>query len=135
MKGGKLDYQQNIEAGLHVIAIGGLALSRGLTLEGLTVSYILRNTAASDTLMQMARWFGYRPEYEDICRVYLPESSLDHYIYIHEAIEELRTEVRRMQLKRCLVHGPARSSRNHGADEAQAQADGGCERHQGGRQR
>jgi hypothetical protein len=59
MKGGKLDYQQNAEAGLHVIAIGGLALSRGLTLEGLTVSYILRNTAASDTLMQMARWFGY----------------------------------------------------------------------------
>ncbi|MET4489053.1 Z1 domain-containing protein [Bradyrhizobium sp. LA7.1] len=97
MKGGKLDYQQNTEAGLHVIAIGGLALSRGLTLEGLTVSYILRNTAASDTLMQMARWFGYRPDFEDICRVYLPQSSLDHYIYIHDAIEELRTEVRRMQ--------------------------------------
>ena len=72
MKGGKLDYQQNSEAGLHVIAIGGLALSRGLTLEGLVVSYILRNTAASDTLMQMARWFGYRPDYEDLCRVYLP---------------------------------------------------------------
>jgi hypothetical protein len=98
MKGGKLDYQQNIQTGLHVIAIGGLALSRGLTLEGLTVSYILRNTAASDTLMQMARWFGYRPDYEDICRVYLPENSLNHYIYIHEAIEELRSEVRRMQV-------------------------------------
>jgi hypothetical protein len=98
MKGGRLDYKQNSEAGLHVIAIGGLALSRGLTLEGLVVSYILRNTAASDTLMQMARWFGYRPEYEDLCRVYLPESSLDHYVYIHEAIEELRAEVRRMQL-------------------------------------
>ena len=100
MKGGKLDYQQHVEAGLHVIAIGGLALSRGLTLEGLTVSYILRNTAASDTLMQMARWFGYRPDFEDLCRVYLPESSLNHYIYIHEAIEELRAEVRRMQLAR-----------------------------------
>ncbi|BBO06291.1 endonuclease [Bradyrhizobium ottawaense] len=97
MKGGKLDYQQHGQDGLHVIAIGGLALSRGLTLEGLTVSYILRNTAASDTLMQMARWFGYRPGYEDLCRVYLPEGSLDHYAYIHEAIEELRTEVRRMQ--------------------------------------
>lgn len=97
MKGGKLDYQQHAQDGLHVIAIGGLALSRGLTLEGLTVSYILRNTAASDTLMQMARWFGYRPGYEDLCRVYLPEPSLEHYAYIHEAIEELRTEVRRMQ--------------------------------------
>ena len=97
MRGGTLDYSRHKEGGLHVIAIGGLALSRGLTLEGLTVSYILRNTAASDTLMQMARWFGYRPEYEDICRVYLPESSLDHYEYIEEAIEELRDEVKRME--------------------------------------
>ncbi len=44
MKGGVLDYRSNREHGLHVIAVGGLALSRGLTLEGLTVSYILRNT-------------------------------------------------------------------------------------------
>ena len=98
MKGGKLDYQQNRANGLHVIAIGGLALSRGLTLEGLVISYILRNTATSDTLMQMARWFGYRPDYEDLCRVYLPKELLDHYVEIHEAIEELRSEVRRMQL-------------------------------------
>jgi len=97
MKGGVLDYRAHREHGLHVIAIGGLALSRGLTLEGLTVSYILRNTAASDTLMQMARWFGYRPGYEDICRVYLPKSALDHYCEINGAIEELRGEVRRMQ--------------------------------------
>ena len=97
MRGGSLDYSRYKESGLHVIAIGGLALSRGLTLEGLTVSYILRNTAASDTLMQMARWFGYRPDYEDICRLYLPESSLDHYEYIEGAIEELRDEVKRME--------------------------------------
>lgn len=79
-----------------MIAIGGLALSRGLTLEGLTVSYLLRNTAASDTLMQMARWFGYRPGYEQICRLYLPQISLDHYEYVDEATEELRSEVKRM---------------------------------------
>ena len=97
MKGGLLDYSLNRENGLHVIAIGGLALSRGLTLEGLTVSYLLRNTAASDTLMQMARWFGYRPGYEDICRLYLPEASLKHYEYVDEATEELRNEVKRMQ--------------------------------------
>lgn len=96
-RGGKLDYSRHEADGLHVIAIGGLALSRGLTLEGLTVSYVLRNTAASDTLMQMARWFGYRPNYQDICRVYLPESSYDHYRYINDAIEELRWEVRRME--------------------------------------
>ncbi|MEG3152460.1 Z1 domain-containing protein [Sphingomonas sp. ZT3P38] len=97
MRGGQLDYSLNRENGLHVIAIGGLALSRGLTLEGLTVSYLLRNTAASDTLMQMARWFGYRPGYEEICRLFLPEVSLNHYEYVDEATEELRSEVKRMQ--------------------------------------
>ncbi len=98
MKGGVLDYSLNKEHGLHVIAVGGLALSRGLTLEGLTVSYLLRNVAASDTLMQMARWFGYRPGYEKICRLYLPKMSLDHYKYVDEATEELRKEVNRMKV-------------------------------------
>lgn len=97
MQGGVLDYTLNKEHGLHVIAIGGLALSRGLTLEGLTVSYLLRNVGASDTLMQMARWFGYRPGYEHICRLYLPKMSFDHYEYVDEATEELRREVKRMK--------------------------------------
>jgi hypothetical protein len=98
MRGGALDYSAHKEDGLHVIAIGGLALSRGLTLEGLSVSYILRNTAASDTLMQMARWFGYRPDYEDICRLYLPLAALEHYEFIHDAVEELREEIQAMKL-------------------------------------
>lgn len=98
MRGGMLEYARHRASGLRVIAVGGLALSRGLTLEDLMVSYILRNTAASDTLMQMARWFGYRPGYEDLCRVYLPKISLDHYEEVNEAIEELRSEVKRMQL-------------------------------------
>lgn len=97
MRGGELDYSGHKTHGLHVIAIGGLALSRGLTLEGLIVSYMLRNASASDTLMQMARWFGYRGGYEDICRLYLPEDSCTHYEYITDAIEELRTEVKRME--------------------------------------
>lgn len=97
MRGSSLDYLSNTAGGLHVVAIGGLALSRGLTLEGLTVSYILRNASASDTLMQMARWFGYRPGYEDICRLYLPEESCTHYEYITDAIEELRAEIVRME--------------------------------------
>ena len=97
MRGGKLDYEQNRTNGLHVIGIGGLALSRGLTLEGLTMSYIIRNASASDTLMQMARWFGYRGGYEDVCRLYLPEASRDHYDQIHFAIEELYGEIRLME--------------------------------------
>jgi len=97
MKGGKLDYSKHRKSGLHIIAIGGLALSRGLTLEGLTVSYVLRNASASDTLMQMARWFGYRTGYEDLCRLYVPEESESHYEFITEAIEELRGEIKRME--------------------------------------
>jgi hypothetical protein len=97
MRGGKLDYSLHKANGLHVIAIGGLALSRGLTLEGLTVSYLLRNASASDTLMQMARWFGYRPGYEEYCRLYLPQVSFDHYEFVDEATEELRSEINRMR--------------------------------------
>lgn len=97
MRGGKLDYSLRKSEGLHVIAIGGLALSRGLTLEGLTVSYLLRNATASDTLMQMARWFGYRPGYEEYCRLYLPQVSFDHYEFVDEATEELRSEIKRMK--------------------------------------
>ena len=97
-KANALNYDANKKEGLHVIAIGGLALSRGLTLDGLVVTYLLRNVGASDTLMQMARWFGYRPNYEDICRIYLPESGKRHYEEVHLSIEELRGEIGRMEL-------------------------------------
>lgn len=93
-----LNYEANKKDGLHVIAIGGLALSRGLTLDGLVVTYLLRNVGASDTLMQMARWFGYRPNYEDLCRIYLPKSGREHYEDVHLSIEELREEIGRMEI-------------------------------------
>ena len=91
--GGILEYDAHKDDGLTVIAIGGLSLSRGLTLEGLCTTYILRNAAAYDTLMQMGRWFGYRPNYEDLCRLYLHEEAIDHYQATSEAINELRAEV------------------------------------------
>lgn len=99
MSGGVLDYDAHKESGLTVIAIGGLALSRGLTLEGLCVTYILRNAGAYDTLMQMGRWFGYRPNYEDLCRLYLHEEAIDHYQATSEAINELRAEVEFMAME------------------------------------
>ena len=97
MAGGQLDYKKDKENGLHVITVGGLALSRGLTLEGLAVSYILRNASAYDTLMQMGRWFGYRPDYEDLCRLYITGASRDYYEYITDVIDELRDEIERME--------------------------------------
>ena len=89
-------YERNGEA-LTAIAVGGLSLSRGLTLEGLTVSYMHRTTSTYDTLMQMGRWFGYRPGYEDLCRVYLPPQSVDWYRFIAEKTEDLRDQIRRMR--------------------------------------
>ena len=77
--------------GLTAIAIGGLSLSRGLTIDGLCVSYMYRNTRMYDTLMQMGRWFGYRPGYEDLCRVYLSEDSINWYAHISDASEETET--------------------------------------------
>lgn len=84
------------ENGNRVIAVGGLALSRGLTLEGLVVSYYLRNSMNYDTLIQMGRWFGYREGYEDLCRIYMPETAQGHFRHVAEAIEELRQELSEM---------------------------------------
>jgi hypothetical protein len=83
--------------GLTAIAIGGLSLSRGLTIEGLTISYMYRNTAMYDTLMQMGRWFGYRQGYEDLCRVHLSQDSIDWYMHIANAADELRQQITRMR--------------------------------------
>ena len=91
-----LNYE-DVEDGLRLIAVGGLSLSRGLTLEGLCVSYFYRNSIMYDTLMQMGRWFGYRSGYEDICQVWMPETSMAWYSDITEATEELRQEIRWMQ--------------------------------------
>src|SRR5262249_7626599 len=78
--------------GLSVIAIGGDKLSRGLTLEGLTVSYYLRASRMYDTLMQMGRWFGHRPGYLDLCRLYTTSELEDWYRDITIANEELLEE-------------------------------------------
>lgn len=87
-----LEYWDNRETGLSVIAVGGDKLSRGLTLEGLSVSYYLRAAKMYDTLMQMGRWFGYRPGYLDLCRLYTTAELIDWYAHITLANEELRRE-------------------------------------------
>ncbi|WP_396274170.1 Z1 domain-containing protein [Hyphomonas sp.] len=94
---GKLAYDAHKETGLQVIAVGGFSLSRGLTLEGLTISYFLRNSTMYDTLLQMGRWFGYRPGYEDLCRIWMTPEAQGWFEHISESIEELRAELRTMQ--------------------------------------
>lgn len=91
----KLEYPKN--EGIRVIAIGGLALSRGLTLEGLVVSYFYRNTCTYDVLMQMGRWFGYRRKYEDLFRIWIHKASAEWYAEIAEATEELKNDMTLMR--------------------------------------
>jgi hypothetical protein len=87
-----LDYKEHESEGRSVIAIGGDKLSRGLTLEGLSVSYFLRTSRMYDTLMQMGRWFGYRPGYLDLCRLFTIKTLKNWYRHIALAEEELRRE-------------------------------------------
>ena len=81
-----LDYENSEK---RVIVIGGNALSRGLTLEGLVVSYFRRNTMMSDTLLQMGRWCGYRDSYQPLVRVWMPEHALDDFGYASDISEDI----------------------------------------------
>ncbi len=89
--GEALNYYDNPN-GLSVIAVGGNKLSRGLTLEGLSVSYYLRASRMYDTLMQMGRWFGYRTGFVDLCRLFTSRELNEWFCHITEASEELREE-------------------------------------------
>lgn len=93
-----LDYRNlDGDQGVRVIAVGGNSLSRGLTLEGLSVSYFLRNSRAYDTLLQMGRWFGYRGGYQDLCRVWITAEAEGWYRHITEATAELKRDFMKMK--------------------------------------
>jgi hypothetical protein len=93
-----LEYYENRKTGTSIIAIGGQMLSRGLTLEGLSVSYFQRTTKMYDTLMQMGRWFGYRPGYVDLCRLYSTDELIRWYGDIAMATEELYDQFEEMRI-------------------------------------
>jgi hypothetical protein len=78
----------------YVVAVGGNILSRGITLEGLAVSFYLRKTNNYDSLLQMARWFGYRDGYEDLLRVYTSQSITDAFEHLLQVEEDLREEIK-----------------------------------------
>jgi len=82
-----LEYRDDVPT--NAIVIGGASLSRGFTLEGLSISYFIRTTVFYDTLLQMGRWFGYRPGYEDLCKIYLTKALRESFGYIVDATEDL----------------------------------------------
>lgn len=92
-----LNYSALKDKGLRVIAVGGNSLSRGLTLEGLCVSYFYRKSQMYDTLLQMGRWFGYRPNYDDLFKIWMSGEAIDWYGYITNATNEFKTEIVRMR--------------------------------------
>ncbi|MCK4827389.1 Z1 domain-containing protein, partial [bacterium] len=93
-----LDYVEHVN-GMSVIAVGGNKLSRGLTLEGLSVSYYLRASRMYDTLLQMGRWFGYKDGFLDFCKLYTTRELMYWYQHIASANEELRREFDYMSIR------------------------------------
>lgn len=90
----KLEYTKSNPK--KIIAVGGNRLSRGFTLEGLTINYFIRNTNYSDSLLQMGRWFGYRPGYIDCCKLFTTKDAIEKYNQTTKCIEELEQEFRKM---------------------------------------
>lgn len=80
------------------IVVGGNTLSRGLTLEGLVSTFFLRSVGQADTLMQMGRWFGYRPGYELFPRIWLTEDTITKFEYLSDIDKDLREQIYQMQL-------------------------------------
>lgn len=101
-----LDYEAN--PALKAVLIGGNRLSRGLTIEGLLVSYYLREAAYYDTLLQMGRWFGFREEYVDLTRLWTTRELAEWFHDLAFAEEELRREIERYEREKLtpLEFGP-----------------------------
>ena len=76
------------------IVVGGNTLSRGLTLEGLVSSYFVRTARAYDSLLQMGRWFGYRPGYADLVRIWMPAETRGWFSDLAAVELEIRDEIK-----------------------------------------
>lgn len=86
----RLDYENGPKT---YIAIGGTVLARGLTLEGLAVSFFLRTSKQYDTLLQMGRWFGYRPGYDDLPRLWTTDDLVSKFRSLATIEEEIRDDI------------------------------------------
>ncbi|GAA1030533.1 MULTISPECIES: Z1 domain-containing protein [Amycolatopsis] len=86
----RLDYEHGP---VVAIAVGGNTLSRGLTLEGLTVSFFVRAVSAYDTLLQMGRWFGFRNGYADLPRIWMTDELRDWFRHIATVESQMRRDI------------------------------------------
>jgi hypothetical protein len=86
----RLDYENGP---VVAIAVGGNTLSRGLTLEGLAVSYFVRSVSAYDTLLQMGRWFGFRNGYADLPRIWMTDELAEWFRHLATVETEMRRDI------------------------------------------
>jgi hypothetical protein len=86
----RLDYENGP---VTAIAVGGNTLSRGLTLEGLSVSYFVRAVSAYDTLLQMGRWFGFRDGYADLPRIWMTDELAEWFRHLATVETEMRRDI------------------------------------------
>ena len=88
------DKEPNYNPGMNIL-IGGNRLGRGVTIEGLMVTYYGRDPKQKvmDTVHQHARMFGYRRELKDVTRLFLPKHILEDFLAIHEADEGMRQAI------------------------------------------
>jgi molybdopterin-guanine dinucleotide biosynthesis protein len=106
----RLDYESSR---VTAIAIGGNTLSRGLTLEGLVVSFFVRAVSAYDTLLQMGRWFGYRDGYADLPRIWLTDELNDWFRHLATVEAEMRRDIDRYMVENVTPEVFAVRIRNH----------------------
>ncbi|GEM_PF-298663 len=76
------------------VLVGGAKLSRGYTVEGLTISYFRRRAGGADTLMQTGRWFGFRKGFQDLVRLYAPDSLVEMFEGAMHDEESFRANVK-----------------------------------------
>lgn len=81
------------------IIMGGNTLARGLTIEGLVCTYFGRNSNQADSLMQMARWFGYRKGYELLQRIWMPKTVQEKFELLEKIDEKLKAVFEDYMLK------------------------------------
>ena len=85
------------------IYLGGTILDRGITIKGLTITYITRRAKGAqnvDNTEQRARWFGYKNvpfynDYIDVCRVWARESIKQDFASINESDDEMWGSIER----------------------------------------
>ncbi|SHH94723.1 Z1 domain-containing protein [Chryseobacterium oranimense] len=91
-----LDYSNEAK---QYIVVGGNRLSRGFTLEGLTVNYFVRDTNYADSLLQMGRWFGYRPGYLDCCKLFTTSDTIESFDFSTGVVEDIEAQFSKMSSK------------------------------------